>query len=225
MKRALLMTLWILLFTGTLHASTYDFEYSYGDPNLATSQTYIESTSNAELRLETSYHYWKPIVGATTEDDTMPGVITYHFNFSDTIDKAYLYLRLDTFCWSYSKGHDFLFASTDGSSWQQISEVLPPTNISGWTGGGWNGLLPDSVVGTNDIWLQARLYSFGPSATSGGAMTNTAQLSRYDVGNQNMTTFRLGVDFVTAPVPEPGTMLLFGLGLLGLSGISRKRKP
>ncbi|MBU1195367.1 MAG: discoidin domain-containing protein [Proteobacteria bacterium] len=29
----------------------------------------------------------------------------------------------------------------------------------------------------------------------------------------------------SSPVPEPGTMLLFGLGLLGLSGISRKRKP
>ena len=180
MKRVALIAMWFLFTVGTTHADAYDFDYSYGNPTLAASQSYIDSTDNAVLFSEGIYRYWKPIAGAATEALTSPGVITYHFNFAEVIDEAHLSLRLDTFHWSYSEGHNFLFASTDGSNWQQLSEVLPPA-FGAWTGGGWNGLLPDAVVGMNDIWLQARLYSYGPSAASGGVWTNTAQLSRYDV--------------------------------------------
>jgi len=39
-------------------------------------------------------------------------------------------------------------------------------------------------------------------------------------------TFRADTDFVAGrenPVPEPGTMLLFGLGLLGIGAVGRKK--
>ena len=39
----------------------------------------------------------------------------------------------------------------------------------------------------------------------------------------NSSTFTLDYDDGTAPVPEPSTILLMGIGLLGLVGYSRKR--
>jgi hypothetical protein len=47
-------------------------------------------------------------------------------------------------------------------------------------------------IGSTDMWLEVRLYSYGPRAVEGGVWCNTAQLSRWIDGSGN--TFELEVD-------------------------------
>ena len=78
----------------------------------------------------------------------------------------------------------------------------------------------DSLLGARDLWLKAELYSYGSGAPSGGTLTNTAQLTRYDVQNDS-TTFSIGVNFLDdgeeGDISSPATLALLGLGLAGLN--------
>lgn len=206
-------------------AGAYDFSYSYADPSLAASQTYIASSSNVSLLYEAPVWYWHPTAGGSAFANTTPGVIVYHFPFAQAIEEAYLYSHNPTFHWSYSQGHNFLWASSDGSNWVQLLDVAPPA-FGGANGGYFNGLLPSAVLGDTDLWIKVELYSYGLGVDCCGPYgTNTAQHSRW--GPQSSDAFRLGINFAsvgppTPSVPEPGTLALFGIGL-ALLAASRRR--
>ena len=54
--------------------------------------------------------------------------------------------------------------------------------------------LSDTVLGEKDLYIRAELYSYGSAASSGGAMTNTAQFLRHRYNGQYDTqTFKLNV--------------------------------
>ncbi|MCP4567097.1 MAG: PEP-CTERM sorting domain-containing protein [FCB group bacterium] len=75
------------------------------------------------------------------------------------------------------------------------------------------------------------LYSDGPLSpiTNGDTYVLEWKVDRSLLGNLNgpniffHTTLRCGNDFINHPIPEPTTMLLFGLGLVG-SGLIKRRK-
>ncbi|MGV8042163.1 MAG: hypothetical protein AB2L07_19590 [Thermoanaerobaculaceae bacterium] len=170
----------------------YDFRFAYADPTSPKAAAFIASAPNATVFDEGLVRYWKPGVGGKTFETTTPGVITSHFAFDRPIVGGRLLTTIASFHWSYSKGHTFLYGSTDGSTWQKLSEVPPPGFGTG-KAGGWNGPLPELFIGAKHIWLQTRLYSYGPSAPSGGVWTNTAQAWRWDV-RSTANSFDLAVD-------------------------------
>ena len=100
---------------------------------------------------------------------------------------------MPTFHWAYSRGHNFLYGSADGEHWELLMEV-PPPEYGMANSGFFDAQLPPGLVGTNEIWLRAEMYSYGELAYQGGEYTNTAEFARWDQDNPGRT-FQLDVRF------------------------------
>lgn len=176
----------------TSGSASETFTYGYGSPASPTALNYVASTSNAEVAQEGTFWYWRPMVGGEFLDETDPGVITFHFPFESPVVSGRLVARMTTFHWDYSQGHGYLYGSTDGAAWQLLAEVGPPAHGE-YNIGGFSGDLPEMFIGASDIWLEARLYAYGPTAYVGGVRCNTAEFSRWQEG-QTSNTFELEVE-------------------------------
>lgn len=158
------------------------------------------STQNAILYTEGDVKLWKQDIGSESLDNAIPGVISYLFNFDKKVGEARIFIRTSTYHWAYSKGHSFIYASNDGSNWINLVEAAPPDY--GQANTQLLQSIPASLLGSKSLWFKVELYSYGSSAVSGGAMTNTAQHSRYSTAADN-TTFQLDIKFSQEPDEPP----------------------
>jgi hypothetical protein len=171
----------------------WDFTYAFGNPNDVHAQQHIASTENAETWRFASVWFWKPEIGGERFATTPPGVITFRFDFDQTVAEAHLKLNMPTFHWDYSRGHNFLYGSADGVTWELLMEVEPPEyGLS--NAGFYDADLPPSLTGASELWLRADLYSYGEMAPQGGEYTNTAELTRWNEDNP-ARSFQLDVRF------------------------------
>jgi hypothetical protein len=84
--------------------------------------------------------------------------------------------------------------------------------------GVWTNVYTGSVTGGQDFWLNGLTVNFDSSQVTGAQWTTpTPQYQTYH------GFYNVGLDFTDPnPVPEPTTVALFGLGLMGVMASRRK---
>lgn len=178
-------------------APIVDFIYGYKTVLSANADQYVVGIQNVRKYDEGTpgASYWAPI------SNDVIGLLTQKFVFSAPTTEIYLYTQLASYNFGGGRnGATSVWGSTDGASWQLLLDNPTPASIDSYVYYDQN--LPNSLVGTDTLWLQTRFLSHG--------WTIMAQSTHFGQGN-SFNGFQLNANIA----PEPSS-----IALLGISGAS-----
>jgi hypothetical protein len=157
--------------------------------------------------------WWEPVLTTPVSKEFEVGdELTFDLFKIGTNEK---YVNL--FEWDWSTGsfveediEEFPIATTFNFSSPSVTEA-----VSGFSDGKWRLLRDDYGLVE---WDGPAEFAWGETGLF------TIELSDVDFGTPGHDIVQATFTYESAPVPEPGTILLMGSGLLGLAAYRRKRK-